>query len=106
MNSNITTYEDARFSIIKRALAAALAELEIMPDALLFLSRNVEQNWDIPEIIFGLPVYYHHYLKNNMTIAAGLSPVPWIPLWKENKNHVSRNCLNYFNETYLEKISE
>jgi len=96
--------EDEHFIPVRRALALALASLEVMPQALLFLPWDEDRSCDIPETVFDLPVYYHGKLTNS-TDDMKSGEVPWAPMWRKNI-HASREYLDYFNETYLKELYE
>lgn len=95
----MTTEE--KIELEKRRLEAALKELDSKPDALLFLeSEACGRDFDIPDKIHGLPVFYSSHLLNRVA-ARGYecSGVPWVPIWRnENSFYNVRD----FNETYLE----
>ena len=92
------------FDKIERALKKALDEIpaENKPDAFLFLEWGIDdRDYDIPQRVWGLRVYFHSRLTND-TARMEPNPVPWVPLWLDQKREPSQEYLEYFNETYLE----
>ena len=87
---------------IKEAIGKALDELPAdgKPDALLFMSYD-EREWDydIPEMICGLPVYHHSRLTND-TVNWGHIGIPWVPVWKNHKKEAALEYIENFNDAY------
>lgn len=94
--------QEEKEKLIKRKLEAALAELEEKPEALLFLSREEDDyDYDVPQEICGLPVFFHPWLLNNLAQMEA-APVPWIPLWRKYDPYTSLEYIENFNETYVD----
>ena len=85
---------------IERKLKAALAELEIQPDALLFLDAECRdgRDYDLKKSILGLPIFYNRQVRNpTYSSRVPGEIVPWIPVWNKPETY----SYFHFNDAYV-----